>query len=907
MANAVGPAFTGGFESFVINDESNEQYTILYLPDRNNEELQRERKSPVFYYLPEQVRLARQGDTKDFKFRHTHFVGVFDENSIGVDRGETQGGVLAFTITSRFPTQVLRQSQEQLLQKFRGDNDKYWGIRTNVAPEFRIAPILSNVTAISNITPNGDGSTPGMGGAAGGGAAGGGAAGGGGAAEGGAAGGGAAGGGVPAAGGGQPGGETPDGGPRGFDANGLARSVPHGRGFRAPSALDPWAWRMEGQGPGSITGGENAFAAILGPIPSEIIWAGFHGAYSPIVAIQNLRMPMWSQLMRVKITGKWKRIFEHFSAAAQARYLWFSADVKAEFNRMRMNGDIKVEVDIDGTMPGGDRMEQVINARIDTIVAQFNEIAKKVIFDPPQPNVEPAQAPSGGLFSSLFSGGAGVALKARRDETQVDLNYEETRYFRYVQPHTISSSLQGFYNEIKNDPRAEQKYFTRLVLGGLGRKVTRFIKPVVNWPDRTRNHVGEPVAFLSAQVGYPGEQGQIQWSSQTFQSADPIDTTFRPVFVERRREEVRNPPPGWTPDKTFLKRRVHFMEAPGENAYPFTKVFVEKNVVELDPGANGTLTNDNIIEVRADEVGTLDVGPVSLGAELSASSEMVEVEFRTKGTRADGTDRFAKATRFLWKFEDQNEPRYYRIFTGQLDFKPDYQYRVHVTVKGTLFNKGKAWTGPWQDVNGNGSLMVAVPGPDDTGVTTRQLTTREMASTDMVRAVDPAMVSVVVTTDVGEPQEAPGAEPAEAPAGEPVVAGAPGEGAPRSADDSPRETTPAEEAPREPETVGAGASSGKLQARELLPMVSGYGVTPSESRSFAGAGVGSGVASTRPRSVGLEYATGRATDEAPRDMDAGGWREVPAASSGESSAPRTDAPAAGSQEDGWYELPATGR
>ena len=41
MANAVGPAFTGGFESFVVNDETNEQYTILYLPDRNNEELQR--------------------------------------------------------------------------------------------------------------------------------------------------------------------------------------------------------------------------------------------------------------------------------------------------------------------------------------------------------------------------------------------------------------------------------------------------------------------------------------------------------------------------------------------------------------------------------------------------------------------------------------------------------------------------------------------------------------------------------------------------------------------------------------------------------------------------------------------------------------------------------------------------
>src|SRR5262245_49602919 len=41
MADAVGPVFTGGFESFVIDDASGEQYTITYLPDRNNNQLRR--------------------------------------------------------------------------------------------------------------------------------------------------------------------------------------------------------------------------------------------------------------------------------------------------------------------------------------------------------------------------------------------------------------------------------------------------------------------------------------------------------------------------------------------------------------------------------------------------------------------------------------------------------------------------------------------------------------------------------------------------------------------------------------------------------------------------------------------------------------------------------------------------
>nr|WP_052739270.1 hypothetical protein [Methanosarcina mazei] len=143
MVDAVGPVFTGGFEEFVVNGESGEQYTILYLPDRNNDQLQREGKAPVYYWVPGQVRLARFGDTGDFKFRHIHFVGVMDEQThVGVEgRAEVVGGLLSFTTTSRYPTSVLKQAEEQLLNKFRGNNDRYWGWRTQAAPMFRIAPV----------------------------------------------------------------------------------------------------------------------------------------------------------------------------------------------------------------------------------------------------------------------------------------------------------------------------------------------------------------------------------------------------------------------------------------------------------------------------------------------------------------------------------------------------------------------------------------------------------------------------------------------------------------------------------------------------------------------------------------------------------------------------------------------
>ena len=159
MSDPVGPVFTGGFEEFVIQDEAGEGHTLLFLPDRNNDALQRERKAPVFYYIPEKVRLARNAATNDFLFRHIHFVGVFDETTAGIDKGETSGGVLSLTTTSRFPPSVLKQAEAQILERFSGRNDKYWGLRTRVAPQIRIAPITANQTAISSLAPDASGAT----------------------------------------------------------------------------------------------------------------------------------------------------------------------------------------------------------------------------------------------------------------------------------------------------------------------------------------------------------------------------------------------------------------------------------------------------------------------------------------------------------------------------------------------------------------------------------------------------------------------------------------------------------------------------------------------------------------------------------------------------------------------------
>ena len=688
MTNPVGPVFAGGrFEEYVVA-ENNQQYTILFLPDLNNDALQKEGKPPYFYYLPEQVRIARMGDTGDYKFHLLHFVGTFSEDThVGLGNAEVVGGVFSVTTTSRYPTSVLQKALAQVQAKWQGKDNKYWGIRGRAKPQIAVVPILSNETAITNLSPDASGNPPGGGGR----------------------------GALPPAGGGGPALPPGPGGEAPRNALGVRMVEPparvrHGDAFQARSSLDAWAWKLQGAGAGSITGGENAYSGLIGAYPSEILWAGFHGAYSPIVVTQNLRLAVWSELIDLTITGNWDRVFQHFSAHAKASGWWWSADIKAEFNNLRMSGGIDVKLSIDGTTPSGQKLEEEMNKRIDLIYGKFMEAAQKVIFEPQPPNVEPAKAEGGGGF---FGWGGGFALKYRRDSTKLNLYYHEARNQRYIQPHTISSSLQGFYNEIKQDPQAEKKYFTRLVLGDLSRKVTRIVSPQINW-------TGDPVGAVSCQVGYPGARGEIQWTGHLFQNSD----TWSPVMAERKLDEVANPPSGWSPDKTFVKRSIHFKEPPRESDSPYVHIFVEQPDVPLDPQPNGELTNDHDIIVRLEDAGLLDVGPIGLNIALLDNTQQVDIEFKALGRTSAGQER--PVTRFTWKFDDQDTPRIWKRFTGQPGYIPAFQYRVTCIVKGSFFSKGMTWSGPWVDANGNGPITINVPGPDDEGVTKRNLTLREL-------------------------------------------------------------------------------------------------------------------------------------------------------------------------------------
>jgi hypothetical protein len=733
MADPVGPFFAGGFQHVKAG-----AYELLYLPDLKNDLLQREGKPPVYYWMPAGVRLARKNaDTGDYKFHMIHFVGVQSgDTTVGVSgTREVAGGVITLTTTAAPPLGELEASQQALANIFRGNDDRYWGWRSSIAPSFRPMPVMGCVTSLTNLSPQPNGATPAST---------------------------------------APRGVGP-GAPRDVRLAPSVRGVPGPRTVREgtdlSSNLDPWFINLQGQGEGNINLlGETAYAGLMGSMPAAILWASFHGSSGVIVARQDYKLKFWAPLVEITIHGHWDKIFEHFSAAVSAHYLWASADIAVEINNMRTNGTLEVSVQVDPTIPGADKMQADIDKKTDVVLQKFMDAAQKMIFEPPPPKVEPAHADSG-------SGpwGVGLALKYRRDTTNLDLNYHEKREMAYIQNQTISSSLGGFYEDIKADPANEQKYFTTLYLDDWDRKVTRTVKPVVNWPDPSRKWVGEPVAFLSAQIGYPDTNGSLQWSGHMFQATDPADTVFQPAMAKKKLSDVAGPPSGWQPDVTFVKRKVHFTEPPDESTYPYARVFIEQNVVDLDPGPNGTATNEINLDVRADSAGKLDVGPIALNVDLDSSKQIVEISFQCLGTSVQGAPR--NITKFQWIYSDQTEPRYWAIYTGQLDFVPRYRYQVHVIIKGSLFTKGMDWTGPWVETSGNGPLMLTVPTPEDAGVTVKRDFPLSAA------AAAPAPAPAATAMPIGPPPDVPGAPPARTGRGvpEPMTVGGYGVGVPAGA------------------------------------------------------------------------------------------------------------------------------
>jgi hypothetical protein len=706
----VGPIWTGGFEQTMVSQDGID-YNLLYLPDKHNDIMQQAGKPPVYYWVPDGVRLAEKPNG-DYKFYFLHFAGVqTGSTTVGVIPGMTReitGGALSFTVTTAPPDGVLAKAHQQILDTWKDKGDRYTMYRSSApAPTpgdpayLRPLPIYSNNMTVTNASMNPDGSL------------------------------------------------TSGGG------------------------TDPFFWKGFGQGPGTVDPlGENSFTFMMGSTAAEIVAAGFKANQSILSVVENLQMPMWAPIASLTMTSDFQRVFDHLSVAAQAHYFWSAADVKSTWNDLRLSGAIKVDIEIDPTLQGADDQEKTIDKFIDMLIPMWMDQDKQVIFQP-MPQVPDAQAPQTGsdqCFGTGWGLGVGVSLDFRHDQVDIANSFQYTSDRKYLQPNTIGGTLDGLADVLKKDPSQLRKYFGELYLDDFDSMITVTCKPDVNWPDPTKNWTGDPVAVVNVQVGYPKTSGELKWQGNTFSppanpsqvvpdnptagmptgapgSTNPAgapsafltfaDGTSSSQWFARMTQkvatDVTNPPQGWTPDKMYVKRSIEFKSAVSDTDSPYVRQRVEVGHIELDPGENGTLTNDLAEPVKCDHTGVLSVGPITIDGHL-VGNWTADVKLKPTGTRLDGTSRDDDVVTFSYSATDQGIPttdstgkvvapannRYWLIYTGQPDYKPTFSYQVTINRNadiGDAAPPNDGWIGPWVQASGNGPLQVLAPRVGQPGVT----------------------------------------------------------------------------------------------------------------------------------------------------------------------------------------------
>ena len=459
---------------------------------------------------------------------------------------------------------------------------------------------------------------------------------------------------------------------------------------------NPWFWKMQGEGKGTINPvGKNAYTAMVGQYPAQIIEAAFHGASSPIFVHNALKHKFYTGAFTASIHGDWSAIFNHFSADLKASYFFVKGDIQVAFNSAVKSGVITKKITMDNEILTPDQ-EKLYEAQVDKTFDKFLEIAQKTIFDPQPPKVENAQAADPGALGVSF------AMKLQHDESHLTLDFEEEINETYIKDNVISAHMLGFYELLKKNQGAEQKYFDTVHLAEGFRKIHVIASARAYWPDATGNG-GDPIEQLLLQVGYPDSTGAILYknSGLFMENATAAKSTALAPAVWTKDNKSRilifdferqsNLPPEQQ-NVIFVKRSIRFQEK--------ASVEIPNRTIEF-PEAK---TTDHSIEVKADALGVLRVGPVQLDTRLDDRTKAM-VTFR-KAHRNPETMRFTVG--------DVSQPQYFEAWTADPADALNWSYQVTMFIESKVAGvPAITYSGEEIPMAGSVPLVARVPMPPD--------------------------------------------------------------------------------------------------------------------------------------------------------------------------------------------------
>jgi hypothetical protein len=635
----------------VAFDDQGMQHTLLIYADIVNDDLRNSGKPMHFYIMPNSVRMAKRDKTK-YLFHFTKFAGVLTQDSNIGTKGqeEVAGGALSFTSTLELPPGVIESIKDQIKEKIKRDatlrTHPLYMFRDDQPPTFELGfvPIEENEVAISNLTLN----------------------------------------------------DLTDPSKQATD--------------------DHWLWRMQGEGKGSLDpNGTNACAAMVGQFPAALIEAGFKGDTAPIFVHNALKLRFYTPSITITVKADYQKIFDSFSSNTKYKDDWTQANIHRSFEEDNLWGFCTTKI-IYGDAELTDKQKELYNDMAQKAKDRIMDNVKKFIFDRQPPTVQQAEAAETksrdhhsflGIFSWSTDSDNGYSYAVNRNFQAASIHMEDKMEIQgpYFKTSVVSGNMRGFFDEIKADPNAVKEYFDFVNLGDAFKKIHVIATSRANWLDDKGN--GDPLDKLAISVGYSDKNGVIQYKNSARYYDDlskKLSDDFAPAIWKKEDKDrvfifdfaVDDNVPAEKRNQISVKRMVTYKEDER------VKINPENTVVVPDQ-----LTTDTQIEVRANAVGHLNVGPVYLDADLNKHM-LVEVTFKKDG--------FNPVTLMFTQANETTQQRF-ELWTNETTLAIKWSYKVKVTYKS--FGPLAAVVYDGDEVNregssANGIIINLPPAPADT-------------------------------------------------------------------------------------------------------------------------------------------------------------------------------------------------
>ena len=650
-----GPLWGGPSNIMVATDVNGVTIQLQIYPDICNDDLRNAGLPMNFYYMPDDglVRMA-QNEKNKYMFHFTKFGGVLTQDSnIGVKgQEEVAGGVLSLTSTMELPAGVIDSIRDQIKAQIK-QNPAFTTHPLYVlhqdSPPFNLGPvpIEENEVAVSNLTLN----------------------------------------------------DLTDPSKQAVD--------------------DKWLWKMQGEGKGSVDpNGKTACTAMVGQYPAALIEAGFKGESSDIFVHHALKLRFRIPVITITVSAQSQKIYDAYSSNTKYKDDWTQANIHRAFEENKLSEHVKTTISSDVVLTDKEQQSYMDMAQQDKTMIMEN--IKKFIFDKTPDTIDKAEAADThsrqrvedwsflGIvnhYSTVDSDeGYSYAVNSKYDASTMDLGSTTTIEAPYIVATGVSGNMRGFFQEIKANPDAAKEYFDYVNLGDAFKKIHVIATSRANWPDDQGN--GDPVDKLAISVGYSDKDGVIQYKnsgryydnlgkklSEDFKPAiwtkDDKDTVFVFDFAvdDNVKVEMRN--------QISIKRKVTF------KMDDRVKVNQDNEIIVGDE-----ITTDTQIEVKADVLGHLNVGPIYLSADLNKHM-LVEVTFSK-----EGFDPFT----LMFTQDNASIKQRFQLWTSESNQAIAWSYKVKVTYKS--FGPLAAIQYEGGAVNMQGSfpngISINLPAPPDT-------------------------------------------------------------------------------------------------------------------------------------------------------------------------------------------------